>query len=157
MKQRKKTLTIPDKGPRKNRSIDHLLKNCKKVLAEQLAPRPNKSSFPQLNYSVARKAICDFKKIHPDPLLIIDLQLTYVEYGAQCTLAYGDIDATFYDSIERMFRKTLKNMEQHGLLDLFQNRCLAIQKSTCNLGWGFGDAIHELCQEYFPERTTCTA
>ncbi len=40
-------------------------------------------------------------------------------------------------------------MEEHGLLDLFERRCLTIQQQTLDLGWGFGDAITELCEEYF--------
>jgi len=128
---------------------DELVKKYKKVLAQQFCPQSNKLRFPKLNYSVARKAISDFKKINSNPSLIIDLQLTYVEYGVQCTLEYGDIDARFYDSMESMFRKTLKDMEKNGLLDLFQSRCLAIQRDTSDLGWGFGDAVTELCEEYF--------
>ena len=121
----------------------------KQILEEQFCPQSAKWDFPELNYSVARKAISDFKKINPNPVAVIDLQLTYVEYGVKCTLEYGDIDERFYNSMESMFRKTLKEMEEHGLLDLFEKRCLMIQQKTYDLGWGFGDAITDLCEEYF--------
>ena len=51
--------------------------------------------------------------------------------------------------MESMFRKTLKDMEENGLLDLFEKRCMAIQQKTRDLGWGFGDAITHLCEQYF--------
>lgn len=121
----------------------------KQILEEQFLPKSAKWDFPELNYSVARKAISDFKKVNSNPEATVDLQLTYVEYGVECTLEYGDIDERFYNSMESMFRKTLKDMEEHGLLDLFEKRCLTIQQKTRDLGWGFGDAITELCEEYF--------
>lgn len=130
-------------------STHQLIEKYKKILEKQFRPHSNKRGFPELNYSIARQAIRDFKKVNASPSLVIDLQLTYVEYGVECTLEYGDIDARFYDSMESMFRMTLKDMEKCGLKDQFRKRCLAIQQNTADLGWGFGDAIAELCDEYF--------
>lgn len=124
----------------------------KQILEEQFRPTSAKWDFPELNYSVARKAISDFKKVSSNPVAIVDLQLTYVEYGVECTREYGDIDERFYNSMESMFRKTLKDMEEHGLLDLFEKRCLAIRQKTRDLGWGFGDTIAQLYEEYFREK-----
>lgn len=129
--------------------VEKVIQEYKEVLEEQFCPKSAKWDFPELDYLVARKAISDFKKVNSDPKAIIDLQLTYVEYGIKCTLEYGDIDERFYNSMESMFRKTLKDMEEHGLLGLFEKRCMAIQRQTRDLGWGFGDAITELCEEYF--------
>ena len=137
---------IPQIEPESTRQ---LIEKYKKILEKQFCPHSSKRDFPELNYSIARKAISDFKKVNSNPCVVIDLQLTYVEYGVRCTLEYGDIDARFYDSMESMFRKTLKDMEKYELLDLFQKRCLVIQRDTSDLGWGFGDAITELCEEYF--------
>lgn len=130
--------------------VAKIAEKYKKVLEEQFCPHSDKSDFPELDYRVARKAIADFKKVNPDPLAVIDLQLTYVEYGVKCTLEYGDIDERFYDSMESMFRKTLKDMEEHGVIDQFEKRCLAIQRKVRDCGWGFGDAITDLCEEYLP-------
>lgn len=130
-------------------STCQLVEKYKKILERQFCPCSNNRDFPELNYSIARKAIRDFKKVNANPSLVIDLQLTYVEYGVECTLEYGDIDARFYDSMESMFRKTLKDMEKYELKDQFRKRCLVVQQNTADLGWGFGDAITELCDEYF--------
>ncbi|KIC77046.1 hypothetical protein DB41_DI00040 [Neochlamydia sp. TUME1] len=118
----------------------------KKILEEQFCP---KKGFPELKYSVARKAISDFKKVCADYLSILDLQLTYVEYGVKCTLDYGDIDERFYNSMESMFEKTLKDMEEYGVLENFQKRCLNIHVQTQDMGWGFGDAIEGLYKDFF--------
>jgi hypothetical protein len=120
----------------------------KKILEEQFCP---KKGFPELKYSVARKSISDFKKVCSDHLSVLDLQLTYVEYGVKCTLDYGDIDERFYNSMESMFEKTLKEMEEYGVLKNFQPRCFKIHKQTEWMGWGFGDAIKDLYNNYFEE------
>ncbi|HAB99599.1 MAG TPA: hypothetical protein DCE71_07250 [Parachlamydiales bacterium] len=129
--------------------VEKVVQKYKEILEEQFCPKTAKWDFPELNYSVARKAISDFKKVNSDPKAIIDLQLTYVKYGVKCTLEYGDIDERFYNSMESMFHKALKDMDEHGLLDQFKTRCLTIQRQTRDLGWGFGDAVTELCEEYF--------
>ncbi len=86
-------------------SIDEIIQKYKAILEEQFCPA---RGFPELKYSIARKAISDFKKVCRDPVAIIDLQLTYVEYGVKCTLQYGDIDERFYSSMESMFRTSLE-------------------------------------------------
>ncbi|MFI0436014.1 MAG: DUF6155 family protein [Parachlamydiaceae bacterium] len=118
----------------------------KKILEEQFCP---KKGFPELKYSVARKAISDFKKVSSNYLDVLDLQLTYVEYGVKCTLDYGDIDERFYNSMESMFEKTLKGMNEYGVLKTFQKRCLNIHTQTQWMGWGFRDAIENLYKDFF--------
>lgn len=130
-------------------NVDKVIEKYKKVLAKQFWPQSNRDEYPELNYSVARKAISDFKKVNSIPHAIIDLQLTYVEYGVRCTLEYGDIDARFYNSMESMFHKTLKDAYEMGLLDSFKERCLKIQENTKDMGWDFGGTITELCEKYF--------
>lgn len=118
----------------------------KKILEEQFCP---KKGFPELKYSVARKAISDFKKVSSNYLDVLDLQLTYVEYGVKCTLDYGDIDERFYNSMESMFEKTLKDADEYGVLKTFQKRCLNIHTQTQWMGWGFGEAIGILYKDFF--------
>lgn len=57
-------------------NIEKVVEKYKQILEKQFYP---KKGFPSLNYSIARKAISDFKKITSDIAAIIDLQLTYVE------------------------------------------------------------------------------
>ena len=127
-------------------SIDEIIQKYKAILEEQFCPA---RGFPELKYSIARKAISDFKKVCCDPCAIIDLQLTYVEYGVKCTLQYGDIDERFYSSMESMFRASLEDMKEHGLLNMFETRCEEVQEKTSDIGWGFGDCVTDLFEEFF--------
>lgn len=125
-----------------------IVQKYKKILKEQFCPE---KGFPELKYSIARKAISDFKKVSSNYLDVLDLQLTYVEYGVKCTLSYGDIDERFYNSMESMFEKTLKDMDEYGVLKTFENRCLKVHTQTRWMGWGFGDAIESLYKIFFEE------
>lgn len=60
-------------------------------------------------------------------------------------MQYGDIDERFYSSMESMFRSCLEDMEEHGLLDMFEE----IQEKTADMGWVFGIAVTDLYREYF--------
>jgi hypothetical protein len=51
--------------------------------------------------------------------------------------------------MESMFRASLEDMEEHGLLDMFEARCEEIQEKTSDMGWGFGIAVTDLYEEYF--------
>lgn len=52
-----------------------------------------------------------------------------------------------------MFEKTLKDMEDYGVLKTFQTRCFNIHKQTEWMGWGFGDAIEGLYKDFFGENS----
>lgn len=132
----------------KSTGSQEISQKYKKILEEQFC---SKKDFPELKYSVARKAINDFKKVSSNYLDVLDLQLTYVEYGVKCTLDYGDIDERFYSSMKSMFEKTLKDMDEYGVLKTFQKRCLNIHTQTQWMGWGFGDAIESLYKDFFGE------
>lgn len=130
-----------------NNAADTLLKKYKKILEKQFFP---KNGEPELKYSIARSAISEFKRVCNDHQATIDLELTFVEYGVKYTLEYGDINARFYHSMASMFQKALKDMEEEGLLDLYESRCRQILKNTEHLGWGFGDEVEYLYATYFP-------
>jgi hypothetical protein len=53
-------------------NMEKVIEMYKRILEKQFYP---KKGFPPLNYSIARKAISDFKKITSDITVIIDLQL----------------------------------------------------------------------------------
>ena len=53
--------------------------------------------------------------------------------------------------MENMFEKTLKDMDEYGVLKTFQKRCLNIHTQTQWMGWGFGDAIKSLYKKFFKE------
>lgn len=109
--------------------------------------------FFQLEYyslRSAKKVISDFKKTKPDVQAYADLLLYYVECGLDFTNTYGDIDETFYNSVENVFAKFVEilNMQEDASLYLFfQERIEAARNNWQHIGWGFTDEMDELHRE----------
>lgn len=107
-----------------------------------------------LRLSAARKMVLEFAKVQANIMHQIDLELFYVEQGVKFTNAFGDIDERFYMSIEAMFERALKNVKKYRLGGAFVDRALKIKKDTREIGWGFGDNIECLYDEYFGKMQT---
>lgn len=78
---------------------------------------------------------------------LIDLQLSFVERGVDFTNAYGDISASFYDTLTRNFAKAVENIlkdESDDLLKIFKRRCQTIRDNTSHIGWGFAFETEEI-------------
>ena len=123
-----------------------LIEKYRKIIKNEFDPD---RGHPKLRYSVARKAIEDFKKVCNDPSAIADLMISYVEYGVVCTNTYGDIDEQFYDSLTSMFEKSLKHIGNFNLEKEFQPRCLKITKDGSGIGWGFSDCLDDLYADFY--------
>ena len=63
-----------------------IVEKYKKIIINQFYPA---RGDPKLQYSVAKKALTDFMKVCKEPSAIIDMKLTYVGAGLDCTLMYG--------------------------------------------------------------------
>lgn len=110
--------------------------------------------FPARGYgkarlAVARKAITDYKKLAPPPASLADLMLYYVEMGVQFTNTYGDINVSFYSSMETMYEQAARLIVANELHDEFETRCKEIVDDTRNIGWGFHDALADSFAEHF--------
>lgn len=105
--------------------------------------------FPARGYgrgrlSVVRKAVSDFRKVSESKQDIADIMIFYVEMGVQFTCAYGDIDESFYNSMESMYGRAVKYIVQNKLIGQFEDRCRKIVDDTCNIGWGFHDGLSDI-------------
>ncbi|NOZ09855.1 MAG: hypothetical protein GXP09_02235 [Gammaproteobacteria bacterium] len=96
--------------------------------------------------AVAKKAITEFRKLSEDKTSIAELMIFYVETGVKYTDCYGDIDESFYLSMESMYERALKFIISNNLLEAFNDRCLKIVNDTTDMGWGFHD---QLCEIYY--------
>lgn len=103
----------------------------------------------KLRYAVMRKALSNFKKISNKPENIADLMLCYVENGVEFTNEFGDIDDNFYTKMGNMFADSLKYIFEHGLEELFEERCLKIKSESDNIGWGFSDYLDQVYWAYY--------
>ncbi len=75
--------------------------------------------------------------------------LYYVEMGVQFTNTYGDINESFYSSMETMYEHAARLIAANGLRDEFETRCKEIVDDTRNIGWGFHDALSDSFAEHF--------
>ena len=127
-----------------------VLKKYKQIVENEFIPN-ERSQFPKMRASVARKAISDYKKISCSNLGIADIMLTYVEAGVYCTSKFGDIDEPFYNSMESMYESALSYMVKEGLFHEFGERAKAVVTNTSDCGWGFHDQLTDLYYTYRDE------
>ena len=126
--------------------ISGLLEEAKKKVRKEFFPN---RGYGRLSLSTAKSAISSFKRVCTDPVMIIDLQLYYVECGVEFTNSYGDINESFYSSMERMYWaviETLNKSDDERLYQLFSERLKAVVDDSSGIGWGFYDG---LCDSYY--------
>lgn len=112
--------------------------------------------FPARGYgearlAVAREAVTAYKRVSPPPASLVDLMLFYVEQGVEYTNTYGDINQSFYSSMETMYQRALQLITTSQLRDEFEARCQQIVAATRQIGWGFHDTLSDTYDEYFPD------
>ncbi len=120
----------------------------KKIIENEFFPN---RGFGRAKLSVAKKAITEYKKVNKSSVGLIDMMLFYVEQGVKFTKAYGDIDEPFYDIMESMYEKAIKNVIKYQQEETFQKRCYKIVSDTSGMGWGFHDALSHMYEEAFQE------
>ncbi len=107
--------------------------------------------FPDMpRFRDAKKVISEYKKATKDLAGTLDLMLTYVERGHAFTNDFGDIDMPFYDALinmlDRFAIELKKSPARRELYDRFRNRLLKMNH-TADIGWGYGDFVHDTVGE----------
>jgi len=132
-----------------NPNEEEMLKKHKAVIQKEFALEW-KYAEPKLRFSVARKAIAEFKALKPSPDKLADLMLTLPEMACEFTFNYGDMTEQFYDSAYTNFKTALAFIHKHNLLDDFKSRCEDCVKWASVCGYGFADEIAGVFYEYYP-------
>jgi hypothetical protein len=125
-----------------------LMEKYKAIIVKEFFPSPNR--IGQTRFSVAKKAIADFKALHPSPELLAELMVTLPEMACQFTHDYGDMTESFYNSAASNFEAALKFLKKEDLLSKFKSRCEACVTNSHWCGYGFEDEINDLFNEYYP-------
>jgi hypothetical protein len=120
----------------------------KKVITDEFSPK-TKSNNPKLRFSVARKAIAEFRALKPASELLADLMLT--EQACEFTYDFGDMTEAYYNSTYNNLEAALKYIKQNKLLDNFKLRCNDYEKWASPCGYGFAAEISQLVYEYYDE------
>ena len=129
-------------------AIDVIAK-YKKIIGDQFFPT---RGLGKAKLSIAKKAITDYKKIAENAKDLVDIMLFYVDQGVLFTNEYGDIDESFYSSMESVYDNAVELMAKNQLHDIFQKRCLKIVKDTSHIGWGFHDTLDDIYSMAFGEK-----
>lgn len=103
------------------------------------------------NLRLGKAAISDLRKLGVSAQPLADLMLHYVECGIRYTNDYGDINESFYLSLEGMYEQALTLMQQEKLLPHFAERSRRAVLDTSNIGWGFHDQLAELYEQYYTQ------
>jgi len=134
-----------------NRNFFHarLQVNDKNEVLEKYRGKIIKQFFPEkgfgkLKLGEARKDILEYRKVTRDLAGMIELLLTYVENGTQFTREFGDINESFYDSLESAMREMVKLLWKHReFYPRFRERILSLEKHADHIGWGYGDFLRD--------------
>lgn len=128
------------------------------VVVKEYKERIRKEYFPNRGYgaarsSVSRKVISDFKKISVHPKDIVELLLYRTEMMLEYTIAYGDIDEAFYNSLETSYEQACKLIQSEKLQMEYKVYCQELVGKANNFGWGVYDGLEysfEKCFEKLP-------
>lgn len=97
-----------------------------------------------------QRAVSDYRKLTGDIAGTLDLMLTYVEAGTRFTNTYGDIDESFYESLEAMLDDFADLLLAHPELYTekgIPQRLVLLEREVYGIGWGYGDYASDLIGE----------
>lgn len=107
------------------------------------------SGYPKTRFSVAKRAISDFKSLSPSAESLADVMMTLPELACELSFEAGDLEERFYDGCCNNFENALKFIQKNGLLEKFQKRAEKCVKWAEPCGYGFPDEISGIYEEYY--------
>ena len=121
------------------------LEKYRRKIVEQFFPT---RGFGKLKLAEARKAIRDYRKATGNLIGTIDLMLTYVESGTEFTHEFGDINESFYNSLESVLNEMAQLILGEGSEHYphFRDRIQRLGTHADQIGWGYGDALRDQIQ-----------
>lgn len=128
-------------------SEKELAEKYKKLIIKEFnVERPERSG---LKFSVAKRAIADFRDLQPSPETLADVMLTLPECACEITYRYGDMDESFYTGTYNNFVAALKFMHKHHLLDEFKFRAVDCVKWAEDCGYGFAEDMMDAFYDFY--------
>jgi hypothetical protein len=124
---------------------EELAKKYKKIIRKEFnVENPMKCT---VKFSIAKKAISDFKSLQPSSLFLADVMLYLPESACELTSCFGDFSEQFYNSAWSNYEKALEFIHHNGLLEEVRaERCV---KWASNCGYGFANDIEDIFEEYY--------
>ena len=129
------------------------LKEFKQIIDDALYPDVMRND--DVDFRTAKKALSTYSKASGDEAGIAELMVFYVERANQFTLDCGDMREQFYISVENMFERALKQLQEMEALGIeiepLRERLEKVVDSTSRIGWGYHDMLTQLYCEAFGE------
>lgn len=99
----------------------------------------------KLDLAEARRAIREYRRATKNVAGTMELMLTFVEFGTEFALEYGDIDSRFYSSLSAGLREMadLICSEGRNYYPRFRDRIQNLNANSGSIGWGYGDLLSE--------------
>ena len=126
-----------------------LAEKYKKIIRKEFdVENPHRAG---LKFSVAKRAISDFRVLQPSSDVLADVMLFLPECACEFTFKYGDMAEQFYDAAYNNFATALKFIAMNNLLDLFKLRAGQCVQWASPCGYGFAYDIISKYDEYYQE------
>jgi len=132
------------------------LGNNSEAILNEFKTKIKKEYFPSRGYgsarnSVSRKVVSEFKKISVHSKDVVELLLYRVEMMLEFTLAYGDMDEPFYNSLESSFGEACKLIRKERLNHYYKEYCRELIGKSNNFGWGVYEGLDYSFEKCFGE------
>lgn len=125
-----------------------ILKKYQDIIAKEFLS--SHSYLPKAQFSVARQALNDFKRVCKDPAANVNLMLHYAYCVVSFNSEFGPDAEEFYTRPENVFDQALKLAQKHQLLERFKNQAHDIV-SMATEGWGHQDTLSASYSDYYQE------
>ena len=120
----------------------------RKIVLEFFPLWETHDSFPRMGWM--KSLIRDYRKGTGDLAGTAELMVTFQEQGMKFTMAYGDINERFYDSLLSGMNDLEKMLTKDApeLFTAFRDRLVEIVRPVLGrVGWGYGDGMYEAVAE----------
>ena len=128
--------------------VEDVLGPYKAVILRWVCPDVMRNQ--EVSVSKAKKAISDYNKAVGHPEGIAELMVFYCESCMDLLDICGMEDEVFYDALVRMFGQALKAIAklEPDQRKAFFDRLERVRQEAQSCGWGVGDEMDDLMEEY---------
>jgi hypothetical protein len=126
-----------------------LIKKYKKLIRKEF--NVENPMYGGEKFSVAKRAISDFRDLQPSPEALADVMLYLPESACELTYCYGDYSEQFYNSAYNNYKAALEFIHKQKLLDDFKLRAKQCVKWASPCGYGFADEIASVYYDYYQD------
>jgi hypothetical protein len=128
------------------------LEDYRRRVADAIFPDP--FSRKQVRIGEAERLIRHYRLSTGDQAGVVDLMLAMVEAGTEQAADLGYGDDAYFASLERVLRSVVEAVPSLPLSAIppIEERLEALAGRSKAIGWGYGDAVHEITERVVSPR-----